>query len=187
MRDPAAAVAVHLRRLRAQRHLSTTELARRSGVARATLTALESGRGNPTLDTLYALATVLDTSPAELIADVRAPSASVLRAGEGPRVRGGAVDARLLDHLDPHLRTELYDVAIHAGPPQHSQPHQAGVVEYFLLHKGTVRVGPRDEPVELGAGDFVRFRADVPHLYEAIGSDARGLLVVQTPFDAPAH
>jgi transcriptional regulator with XRE-family HTH domain len=37
----------------------TYALAERSGVARATLTNLEAGRGNPTVDTLYALADAL--------------------------------------------------------------------------------------------------------------------------------
>ncbi|WP_329520234.1 hypothetical protein [Spirillospora sp. NBC_01491] len=48
-----------------------------------------------------------------------------------------------------------------------------GVVEAFLLHEGTVRLGAKAEPVELAAGDFIRYRADVPHVYEAIGR--RGL------------
>ncbi|MDT0341646.1 XRE family transcriptional regulator [Streptomyces litchfieldiae] len=185
MDDPVNAVGMNLRRLRARRQLTTAELARKSGVARATLTALESGRGNPTLDTLYALAKVLDASLADLIVDVRAPRARVVRAGEGSWVGGSAVDGRLLDHLDPHLRTDLYELVIRAGAPRHSEPHQAGVVECFVLQEGRVRIGPREEPVELAAGDFVRFPADVPHLYEALGDDARGLLVIQTPFGAP--
>ncbi|MDN5726301.1 MAG: helix-turn-helix domain-containing protein, partial [Propionibacteriales bacterium] len=36
--------------------MSTAELARRAGLARATLTQLEAGSGNPTLETLYGLA-----------------------------------------------------------------------------------------------------------------------------------
>ena len=35
------------------------ELSRRSGVARNTIAALERGEGNPTVDTLYALADAL--------------------------------------------------------------------------------------------------------------------------------
>ncbi|GAB3988870.1 XRE family transcriptional regulator [Actinoallomurus acanthiterrae] len=187
MSDPVNVVAENLRRLRAARHLSTVELSRRSGVARATLTAIEAGKGNPTLDTLYALAKVLDASLADLIADAGPYAATVLRADEGPRASGTAVDARLVGHLDNRLRTDLYDLVIRSGTPQHSAAHQAGVIECFLVHDGAVRIGPEDEPIELGAGDFVRYRADVPHIYEAIRDDARGILVIQTPFDVPRH
>ncbi|MEO3874779.1 XRE family transcriptional regulator [Nonomuraea sp. B12E4] len=181
--SPVNVVAENLRRLRAGRRLSIVELSRRSGVARATLTALESGKGNPTLDTLYALAKVLHTPLADLIADFHPPGVTVLRAGEGPRAIGTAADARLLGRLDPHLRTDLYELVIRPGAAQHSDAHQAGVIEYFLLHTGTVRMGPEDQPVALTPGDYVRYRADVPHLYEAAGGDARGTLVIQTPFD----
>ena len=39
--------------------LSVLELSRRSGVARNTIASLERGEGNPTVDTLYALADAL--------------------------------------------------------------------------------------------------------------------------------
>jgi transcriptional regulator with XRE-family HTH domain len=182
MDDVVNAVGTNVRRLRVQRGVSTAELARRSDVARATLTALEAGRGNPTLETLYALARVLDVSLAEIITDPRTPASAVLRADEGVWVSGSSVDARLLDRLDRHLRTDLYDIVIRAGTPQLSAAHQAGVIESFLCHDGSVRIGPSDEPVEVSAGDFTRFRADVPHTYEAVGGDARGVLIIQTPW-----
>ena len=50
------ALGENVRRLRLERGLSVVELAARSGVARATLTQLESGRGNPTIETIAALA-----------------------------------------------------------------------------------------------------------------------------------
>lgn len=183
MDRPVNAVAQNLRRLRTARDLSVVELGQRSGVARATLTALEAGKGNPTLDTLYALATALDASLADLIADVCPPTRpTVVRAHEGPQVSGTAVDARLLDHLDTRLRADLYDLIIRPGEPQYSAPHQPGVSELFLLHAGTVRMGPQDAPVLLNAGDYVRYRADVPHVYEALeGAEALGTLLIQTP------
>lgn len=182
MDRPVNAVSQNLRRLRTARGLSVVELGQWSGVARATLTALEAGKGNPTLDTLYALATALDASLADLIADACPTRATVVRAHEGAQVSGTAVDARLLDHLDTRLRADLYDLIIRPGELQNSAAHQPGVSELFLLHAGTVRIGPQDAPVLLNAGDYVRYPADVPHLYEALeGAEALGTLLIQTP------
>lgn len=55
----AQEVGERLRRLRQDGGLSLSELARRSGVGKGTLSELETGQRNPTLETLYALTTAL--------------------------------------------------------------------------------------------------------------------------------
>ncbi|HEX6618767.1 MAG TPA: helix-turn-helix transcriptional regulator, partial [Solirubrobacteraceae bacterium] len=84
MEAPVNALAANLRRLRAERGLSTVALARDSGVARATLAQIEAGRGNPTLETLYALANTLQVALADVIAPPIAADVEVVRAADGP-------------------------------------------------------------------------------------------------------
>jgi transcriptional regulator with XRE-family HTH domain len=178
---PLDAVAANLRRLRAARSLSTVELARRAGVARATLAQLEAGRGNPTLETLYALANTLGVGLGEVIAPAAVDEVEVVRAAEGARVAGTAVRARLVARLPARVALELYDLSLRAGRRQRSQPHPAGVVEHLLVHAGRVRAGPQSAPVELGPGDYARYAADVRHVYEALEPEVRATLVMQTP------
>ncbi len=175
----AARIGSHLRALRERRGLSVVALAERSGVARATLTTLEAGRGNPTIDTLYALADALGAALGDLIGEPAATRVEVLRAGEGVQV-AGAVSARLLDRVHGHRLAELYQVEF-ATRARHADPHPPGVVESLLLTGGRLRVGPAAAPVELAAGDFVRFPGDVPHVYQALGAPARGVLVMSHP------
>jgi transcriptional regulator with XRE-family HTH domain len=180
-RSPHGAVAANLRRLRAAGGLSTVELARRSGVARATLAQLEAGRGNPTLETLYALANTLGVGLGDVIAPPLAEEVEVVRADEGARVAGTAVRARLVARLATRASLEVYDFSLRAGRRQRSDPHPAGVVEHLLVHAGRVRVGPETAPVELGAGDYARYAAHVPHVYEALEPGASATLVMETP------
>jgi transcriptional regulator with XRE-family HTH domain len=172
---PAARIAASLRILRQRQGLSVAQLAERSGVARATLTKPEAGQGNPTIDTLYALADTLGAALGDLI-DEPSARVEVIRAGEGIRVRG-AVTARLLDRIHGRTLAELYEVTL-ATRARRAGPHPAGVVESLILTAGRLRVGPAEHPVELSAGDFVRFPGDVPHLYQAIGAPARGILLM---------
>jgi transcriptional regulator with XRE-family HTH domain len=174
--EPVNAVAANLRRLREERGLSTVALARDSGVARATLAQLEAGRGNPTLETLYALANTLGVGLAEVIAPPPA-GVEVVRAGEGPRVAGAVVRGRLVSRLVGRAPVEVYDLELRAGRTQRSQPHPAGVVEHLLVQSGRVRVGPESTPVELGPGDYARYPADVAHVYEALEPAAATLLI----------
>lgn len=157
--------------------MSALELARRSGVARGTIAALEAGDGNPTLDTLYALADALGVPLSDLLE--RPSGARVVRAGEGPHVEGAALDANLLERVErPGALCEIYAIRFHRGAARHAQPHPFGVEERLHLHSGRVRVGPVDAPFELGPGDFARYSGAVPHLYEALAADAHGTLVI---------
>jgi transcriptional regulator with XRE-family HTH domain len=158
--------------------MSVLELARRSGVARGTIAALEAGEGNPTLDTLYALADALGVPLSELLerpgGRVRV---HVVRAGEGAHIEGAALDANLLER---GARFELYAIRFHPGAARHAQPHPLGVEEHLHIHGGRVRAGPEDALVELGPGDYARYSGAVPHLYEALGGEAAGTLLITT-------
>ena len=66
-RDAAVAFGHVLRKLRLQKDLSQEELALRAGLDRAYPSLLESGRRQPTLTVLIALAKALDITPEDLL------------------------------------------------------------------------------------------------------------------------
>jgi transcriptional regulator with XRE-family HTH domain len=181
MHRPVNAVAANLRRLRAERAVSTVALARDSGVARATLAQLEAGRGNPTLETLYALANTLGVPLADVIAPPVAADVEVVRAADGPRVTGAAVRARLVGRLAGHASVEVYELSLRPGRRQVSDAHPAGVVEHLLVHTGRARVGPEGAPVELGPGDYARYPGSVPHVYQALEPGLSATLLIESP------
>jgi transcriptional regulator with XRE-family HTH domain len=180
---PATLAGARIRELRSSAGLSAQALAGRSGVSRGTLAQLEGGEGNPTVDTLYAVANALGVPLAELLAPpADEPGVHVVRAGSGPSVPGGPTEAELLERFDrPGLFGELYAIRFFPGEARHSQAHPLGVVEHLHLHAGHVRVGPEAAPVELGPGDYARYDASVPHVYEAVGGEASGTLMMLTP------
>ena len=182
MDDSVRTIAGNVRRLRAARGLSAAGLARASGVARATLAELEAGRGNPTVETLYALASVLGVTLADLLVEAEAPAVQVVRAGEGPQVTGPVLEARLLRQAAVgRSRVEVYELRVLPGRPRRADPHPPGVVEQLLVHAGRLRVGPEQEPVELAAGDFAAFDGSVAHVYEALGEPVTATLVMTSP------
>src|SRR3979409_627627 len=82
---PLDVIAAPLRRRRRPAGLSPTEVARRAGVAKSTLSQLESGTGNPSLETLWALCVALD-APFSRLLDPPRPETHVIRSDEGPTV-----------------------------------------------------------------------------------------------------
>ena len=173
MPDADRPLAANLRRARTSAGLSVVELARRAGVGRATLTQLEAGVGNPTLETLYALADVLGVALADLIADPEpGGEPRVLRRGQGRHTRGAVVEGWLLHRRRTSgVTVELYAVTLHGGPVQSSRAHPAGTRECLHLHTGRVQVGPAEAPLHLAAGDYAEYPADGTHIYQALPAD----------------
>ncbi|WP_370618831.1 helix-turn-helix domain-containing protein [Mumia sp. Pv 4-285] len=165
-------VGAQVRRLREDRGLSQSALARAAGIGKASLSELEAGRRNATLATLYALAEPLGV-----------PLAALLDEAIGAEVSGSGVTARLVDvgHR-PEATVETYVMNFAAGELRRSPSHGAGVREHLVVVAGTLRIGPDAAPVEVRAGEHATFDADVPHHYLALGGEnAQGVLVIVTP------
>src|SRR5450759_6011093 len=80
-------IARNLRRWRMTREMTLSALAARAGVAKSTVSLIERGQGNPSIDTVWALASALgvpfaslfhDESPADDVTVVRADDTSVI-------------------------------------------------------------------------------------------------------------
>lgn len=172
-------VGINLRRRRQAAGLSLADLASAAGIGKTTLHALELGEGNPTLSTLWALASALGVPLGDLLDDRPAPVA-VVRAGQGARIDGAAVHARLLHRLDTGGRVEVYDLDIDPAR-QDSAAHLPGVQECLVVTQGQVRCGPAADPVDLAAGDSVHHDAALPHVYQGLQPGNRALLLMIYP------
>lgn len=165
-----AEVGRRLRALRTEQGVSLSELARRSGLGKGTLSELETGRRNPTLETLFALTTALG----EPLSAALAPAPD-----QAPHATGTAVDAWLVERLPG---TEVLRLRVRPGAEQRSPAHAAGVTEQLLVVSGRLRLGPEDAPAELDAGQSATYAGDVPHVFAALGGrEVRAVLVMRYP------
>lgn len=179
---PLATIAQALRRERERAGLSLAELARRAGVAKSTVSQLESGTGNPSVETLWALGVALDV-PFSRLVEPATPSIRVVRAGDGPRIRSDQADfiGTLLSAGSPHARRDLYVIEIEPGAGRDAAAHTPGSVEHLVVASGRMRAGPAAEAVELGPGDYLTFPGDIPHRYEALAPGTFAVLVMEHP------
>ncbi|HEY9390314.1 MAG TPA: XRE family transcriptional regulator [Mycobacteriales bacterium] len=175
-----ALIAASIRRERDRAGLSMTELARRAGIAKSTLSQLESGVGNPSVETLWALGVGLGV-PFSRLVDPPRPAVRVIRAGEGPVTYSERADyaATLLASCPPGARRDLYRIQAQPGEPRTSQPHMPGTTEHVVLGAGRALVGPVEDPIELDPGDYVTYRGDVPHTFRALQDDTTAVIVME--------
>jgi transcriptional regulator with XRE-family HTH domain len=177
-RAPLEVIASSLQRERRRAGLSLAEVARRAGIAKSTLSQLESGTGNPSVETLWALSVALDVPFAELVEPTR-PKVQVIRVGEGPALASEQAEyvATLLASCPPNARRDIFLVSAQPGTARESDPHMPGVVEHVVMSSGRALVGPADEPIEVGPGDYVAYPGDAPHVFEALEPNTTAVLV----------
>lgn len=151
----AAAVGRRIRTLRSARGLSLTALAAAAGIGKGSLSELETGRRNPTLETLYAVAGPLGVPMAELVGD-----------DDWTQLDHDGISTTRLRVLREDARvTEVYLIRLAAGAVRRSPAHAPGVTERLVVLSGSGSVTHGEETVALATGDAVLFPADRPHAY----------------------
>ena len=180
-RAPLATIAAALRRERDRAGLSLTELAKRAGIAKSTLSQLESGTGNPSVETLWALGVALGVPFSRLVDPPTAP-VRVVRAGEGPRIASEVAHfAGTLLSAGSHARRDVYVIEIEPGSVRDADAHIPGSVEHVIVGAGRIRTGPAGQPIDLAPGDYGSFAGDIAHTYEALEPGSWAVLIMEHP------
>jgi transcriptional regulator with XRE-family HTH domain len=175
-------LAANLRRLRIARQLSLSQLARATAMSKATLSGIENGHANPTVDTLATLASALAVSVTELLDEQPLGEIHVKRAAGARFGTRDGLDLRPLEDLALGRNVEVAELAIGARELREVAPKPAGTRTSAYVLAGALVAGPVERSTELGAGDYISFPADVPHVYTAGRQAARALLVTHVPF-----
>lgn len=178
MEDLRARIARTLRREREAAGLSVSELARRAGISKATVSQLESGSGNPSVETLWALGVALGV-PFAVLVDEQTSAPTLIRAADLTGVPSSAADysATLLSASPPGARRDVYLISAEPGDARRSDPHHAGTTEHVILISGQAQIGPAEDPVLLNPGDYLSYPGDAPHIFEATAPGTSAVLI----------
>jgi transcriptional regulator with XRE-family HTH domain len=180
-----------LREARRARNLSLRTLAERLGVSPSLISQIETGRANPSVSTLYAIAAELDVSldellfndrrPPEVAAPARsgvtggtmAPAHPVQRAADRHAIRlaSGVLWERLTTLSEPGVEFlhVTYEVGGASSPLDAFQRHPGHEWGYVLSGRLQVRIG-FDEYV-LEPGDAISINSSIPHRLATLGEE----------------
>src|SRR4051794_22406869 len=167
-------LARNLRRLRVARRWSLSELAGGAGIGKATPSAIENARANPTVDTLATLAAALEVDLPALLEPAPADELTLVRAAEGSPVEDG------LARLAGVAAGEIHPAAFKPRSSVPARPRAGGTRAHVLVTRGTLVAGPAERIVELGAGDYLSFPADRPYEFSTARSGAEALVILET-------
>ncbi|GAC70140.1 helix-turn-helix domain-containing protein [Gordonia soli] len=165
-------VGARIGRIRAERGWSLSELARQAGIGKGSLSEIEAGQRNPTLDTLYAVAGPLGV-----------PLTALLGEESGLEGSGDHLRAHLL-HVEHHTdgsTTEVFWLIVLPGGIRTSPAHGQDVIEHILVVDGELTAGRVGEEQHAGPGESIRWESDVSHTYDSGSAPASAVLTIRTP------
>jgi transcriptional regulator with XRE-family HTH domain len=163
-------IAGNIRRLRETRGMTQAQMAKVSGMPRATWTNLESGAANPTVSVLRRAAAALQVSIEELLSSPRAECEFFPKGSLPVRAPGQAKVTKLLPHAIPGMEMDRIEIA--PGGRMPGVPHTPGTREYLTCETGTIVLVAAGETWRLAPGDVVSFRGDQRHSYANPGRAA---------------
>lgn len=143
------------------------------------LAQIERGDVSPTVVILCKIANGFKVPFTEFLAQetdglevVRRSDLSVLREDEG-KFRNYPVFSYAEDR-----RFEMYMIELDPGCFMKAEAHPPGAEEFLTVVRGSLRIGVDGQTENLGEGDSVHFKADVPHEYENAAQDLCRLSMV---------
>ena len=173
----------NMRRLRTRQGHSLERLAKLSGVSRAMLGQIETGKSVPTISTLWKIATALGVPFAHLLVADKAQHVAVLRRDQAKVLSssGGRFTSRALFPFDDERHVEFYELRLASQHRENADAHQPGTRENLMVAHGVVEVTVgTDPPCVLAAGDAILFEADEPHAYRNISDTEAVMYLVMT-------
>jgi DNA-binding XRE family transcriptional regulator len=168
--------------------MTLSALAEQAGVAKSTVSLIERGQGNPSIDTVWALASALgvpftslfhDEPPADDVSVVREDDGSVI-AVESAGLEEGLVVRHMLTRTGGAL-IEIYTLVLDEGAVRHAEAHVAGLFEHITVAAGKLEISSESFTEVLGQGDLISFRADRPHTYRVLEGPVRLVSVHEYP------
>lgn len=181
----------NLRQLRRKHGFSLEQLAQISGVSRAMLGQIETGKSAPTINLLARIAEALNVSVPSLISNSETGGTVVV-----PRDRAmiltssdGGFTCRALFPIGNPQGIEVYDVTIASNHTEYVAAHAPGAKKRLIVVSGELEVTVGEEsPARLSEGDAILFNADSAHCLRNSGDkEVKAFLVVTGNQDVAAR
>ena len=161
-----------LRALRTARRLTLEQLSSMAGVSKAMLSQIEQDKVNPTVAVMLKIAGALELSISDLVdAPNRSNIIRIIPSSDKRYTFLAEPDCtiRTLSPMNMEKNIEFYRVTLEQGAELASESHFPGTEEFLYVNRGRVRVATGEQEGEIGRGDSIHYRADVPHRIANIG------------------
>lgn len=161
-----------LKDIRNKRNLSLDEVTKLTGVSKAMLGQIERGQSNPTVSTLWKIATGLKVSFSLFIEEKQDDLKVIDQSDISPIIEdNNRMKLYPIFPFDANKGFEIFTIELEPGCNHISTPHNDGVEEYIIVTEGEIEINIKDERFILQKGSSIRFMANSPHTYKNVNQD----------------
>jgi len=175
-----------LREIRTQRGLVIDDIAASTGLSRAYISQVETGKASPSLQALAKLADAVAV-PVETLFITDDNDPQFIRAGDRQVLQFGDPDApdgirKLIQFMSsPSGNLELVQLEIPVGYTAGDGQHAHEGEEVLMVTKGRVTAVHGSKSYVLEVGDSMHWAATVPHMIQNAGEVPAVLVIARTP------
>jgi transcriptional regulator with XRE-family HTH domain len=175
----AQVVGTNLKEIRRVQGHSLDTLAAASGVSRAMLGQIETGKSVPTITLLWKIAAALGVQVAQLITDPDVPLYTVTRRADRDKAEPSGIRKRSLTDGVGQAAYSLDEVYLAVGHRETYAPRRDGEITTAVVASGSIETTIGGEPaIQLGEGDGISFSAGLPHSFANNGPSIAILYLV---------
>ena len=169
MKDLNLIIGNKLKDIRNKRNLSLDEVAKLTGVSKAMLGQIERGKSNPTVSTLWKIATGLKISFSLFIDEDQEDLKVIDQKDISPIIEdNNRMRLYPIFPFDANKGFEIFTIELEPDCNHISTPHNEGVEEYIIVTEGQIEININSKKFILEKGNSMRFMANCPHSYKNI-------------------
>ena len=168
--------------LRQKKGMSQMQLSHLAEIPRSTLTHIESGFGNPSLQNLVKISVALQVGIEELLSRPR-NECELISEEEIPVQKRSQGKVRIYKLLPDKVKgLDVDKMEMDAGATMGGHPHLIGAKEYLTVMQGEVTISVAGEQYVVKRGSVFAFPGDQPHSYRNTGTSLALAMSVVIPF-----
>jgi len=174
-----------IRKIREKKGVTLKDIAAKIGVSESLLSQIERNRVSPSIDTLFAIADVLDVDYEYLFKDLhRKRAVCIVRKSDARSVETNGVrytQLSMVKNFNEKHAIEAYVIEIEPGRARGSEDYGHPGMEFGFVLEGRGKLYYGGDEYELRKGDSVSFASDTPHLIKNTGRSLFKALWIITP------
>lgn len=161
-------IGYNLKNIRKNKGFSLDKVTEMTGVSKAMLGQIERGESNPTVATLWKIATGLKVSFSSFLEEnyngKELSLVSYTKINPIIEEEGNMIIYPLF-FFDVNRGFEIFTIKLNPGCNHVSESHDDGVEEYIIVTEGIVDITVGEDTYKLEKGDAIRFHANKNHIY----------------------
>jgi len=166
MKDFNLIIGKNLGNIRKQKNLSLDKVSELTGVSKAMLAQIEKGSSNPTVTTLWKIASGLNVSFSFFMEDEEKDILYLSHSNISPIFEEEEkMKVYPLFSFDNKRSFEIFTIELEQGCEHKSSPHNDGVEEYVIVTEGEMNLLIEDNQYVLKRGDAIRYLSNKTHSY----------------------